>query len=95
MTSRSGETRFATITYPEPGAPRCHFPVTVVRNQAPVTVDKTCAPDPVAKGSSTTCTVIDDQQLDGDATVLVRDKVPSRLSVNAGSVVGGTKPATP
>ncbi len=84
-----GETRFATVTF-RSGSTRTTFPVTVVRHQGPVTVDKTCAPDPVGVGASTTCTVSMTNNSTSAAALLLLDKVPSRLSVNNGSVVGGT-----
>jgi hypothetical protein len=85
-----GETRFATVTFWS-GLTKVTFPVTVVRKQGPVAIEKTCAPDPVRRGASTTCTVSLTNNSTEDATVTVRGKVPYQLSVNAGSVVDGTK----
>lgn len=84
-----GETRFATITF-WAGTTKTTFPVTVVRKQGPVAVDKTCAPDPVKKGATTTCTVTMTNNSTQDATFSVKDKVPYLLKPVAGSVVDGT-----
>ena len=84
-----GQTRFATITF-RSGSRTFTFPVTVVRRQGPVAVDKTCAPDPVKRKATTTCTVTMTNNLTSPATVSMTDRVPSRLDVT-GAVTGGTR----
>ncbi len=84
-----GQTRFATVTF-KSGSRSFTFPVTIVRGQGPVSVDKTCAPDPVAVGATTTCSIALTNNSTSAATLTVKDRVPSRLGVT-GAVVGGSR----
>jgi uncharacterized repeat protein (TIGR01451 family) len=84
-----GETRFASITF-KSGNRTFTFPVTVVRGQGPVAVDKTCAPDPVVKGGTVSCSVTMTNTSTVPATVSLRDPLPKSLDLQRGSVVGGT-----
>jgi hypothetical protein len=84
-----GETRFATVTFRSSKGRTSTFPVTVVRRQGPVAVTNTCAPSSIAVGASTDCAITATNNTTAPATVTVTEKVPSRLTVNGASVVGG------
>jgi hypothetical protein len=66
------------------------FPITVVRQEADVTIDKTCDPATIAVGGSTDCTITIENATFDDANVSVSDRVPSQLDLDKKSVVGGT-----
>jgi uncharacterized repeat protein (TIGR01451 family) len=83
-----GETRFASITFRSANR-TFTFPVTVVRGQGPVAVDKTCAPDPVVKGGTVSCSVTLTNTSTTPATVSLRDPLPTSLDLRGASVVGG------
>jgi subtilisin family serine protease len=84
-----GETRFAKITF-KSGNRTFTFPVTIVRGQGPVAVDKTCAPEPVAKNGTVSCSVTLTNTSTSPATVSLRDPLPKSLDLKGSSVVGGT-----
>jgi hypothetical protein len=84
-----GETRFATITF-KSGNRTFTFPVTIVRGQGPVAVDKTCAPEPVVKNGTVSCTVTLTNNSTSEATVHLRDPLPNSLDLKGASVVGGS-----
>ncbi len=89
-----GEVRHATLTLTKNNQPRkgqvLHFPITIVRQQAGVTIDKECTPDTIAKGETTTCTITLENTTFNDADVWVSDTVPQPLKLDTSSVVGGT-----
>jgi subtilisin family serine protease len=88
-----GQTRHATITFRDAHYGRkLVFPITIVRRQGPLTIDKTCAPNPVVKGSNTTCTITMSNTSSEDATVSMIDQLPSsKLRLVPGSTSGGTE----
>ena len=65
------------------------FPVTVVRKQGDVTLDKTCTPLSIAKGATTTCTIRFANTTFQDETATVFDLVPNELEVK--SVSGASR----
>lgn len=84
-----GQTRMATIHFDPKKGPPLHFPVTIVRGQAPVAIDKECSPASVAEGETTTCTITLENTSFSDASVSVVDKVPVGLTPPT-SVSGAT-----
>jgi uncharacterized repeat protein (TIGR01451 family) len=84
-----GQTRFGSVRV-KVGTRISAIPVTVVRGQASVAVDKTCSPDPVAVGDTVTCTVTMSNNGAADATVDLVDRSPSSMRVVPGSVDGGS-----
>jgi hypothetical protein len=85
-----GQTRFASLTFKN-GSQRLRFPITIVRNQPSVTLDKTCAPASFPKNSTTNCTLTATNNGATDATVEGIDLLPLKLKLVNGSVVGGTQ----
>ena len=67
-----------------------HFPVTIVKQEAGVTIDKVCDPATINKGDDTLCTITIENTTFDDADVRVMDVVPRQLKLDKSSVVGGT-----
>ncbi|MFC7596436.1 S8 family serine peptidase [Terrabacter sp. GCM10028922] len=85
-----GAVRHAQVTLSDAPGHRIVFPITVVRGQASITLDKTCTPQTLAVGANTSCTITATNPAFVDATVSIVDQVPSRLDVVDASVTGGT-----
>lgn len=87
-----GEVRFAMITFTS-SKDTIHFPITIVRNQPVVSLDKTCTPASITLGASTACTIKAVNNSFRDANVLITDKMPDGLSLDISSVTGATAKA--
>jgi uncharacterized repeat protein (TIGR01451 family) len=85
-----GETRFATIEF-KLGDERLTFPVTIVRGQPTVTLDKSCEPAEIARGEATACTITVENTGFDEAQVSLSDQLPEELRLVGGSVVGADK----
>ena len=89
-----GEVRHAMITMEKRNNPDkgqvLHFPITIVKGEAGVTIDKTCDPAVIARRDDTTCTITVQNNTFDDQDVSVVDWVPWRLKLDRRSVVGGT-----
>ena len=72
------------------GKIQLHIPVSFVRSQAVVTINKSCAPAIFAKKQSTTCTISMQNTSFNPAIVTMTDKLPNEMEVVKGSLVGGT-----
>ncbi len=68
-----------------------NFPITVVRQQAAVTLDKFCDPTTFPKGDTTDCTISLTNTSFSDETVSLTDILPKQLKLVKGSVVGATE----
>jgi uncharacterized repeat protein (TIGR01451 family) len=84
-----GQARFATLWLTK-GTTQVHFPITFVRQQPVVTLNKTCDPATLAKGATTTCTITATNMTFANANVVIGDVLPKQLSLIAGSVTGAT-----
>jgi subtilisin family serine protease len=84
-----GATRFALLLL-ESGDRTLYFPITIVRGQAVVTLDKTCAPATFAKNTNTTCTITIVNPLFAPSNINLTDNLPSKLQLQPGTVVGAT-----
>jgi uncharacterized repeat protein (TIGR01451 family) len=82
-----GETRFATIEFKQ-GNQTLTFPVTIVRQQPVVTMEKSCDPALIARGETTECTITIQNTSFDEAAVSVQDQLPQELKLINGSVVG-------
>ncbi len=80
--------RFATITF-HSGTRTFTFPVTAVRRQGPVSVTKTCTPNPIKRLKTVTCTVTMANRSLSATTAALTDVVPSRFTVS--TVTGATR----
>jgi hypothetical protein len=67
---------------------RLSFPITIVRRQPAVTLEKTCDPAILPMLGTTTCTITVENTSFDDAAVALVDRVPLRLRLIKGSVVG-------
>lgn len=85
-----GEVRHATIEFKQ-GNNTLHFPITVVRGEADVTISKACEPTVLAIGETTDCSITITNNATQDATVNVTDQMPQPLTLVDGSVVGATQ----
>ncbi|NND02456.1 MAG: S8 family peptidase [Acidimicrobiia bacterium] len=87
-----GETRHAWIVMENKrGGERLVFPITVVRQQGGVSIDKTCAPSSIGIGDYTSCTITAQNNTFDEQTVSIADKLPRELRLDRSSVEGETK----
>lgn len=84
-----GEVRHAVIEFKQ-GNNRLHFPITIVRGQEDVTIEKTCDPATISIHDTTDCTITITNNSFTDATVHLTDRMPQPLTLVNGSVVGAT-----
>ena len=82
-----GEVRQANLyfTYKDTSL---RFPITIVRNQPPVTLEKTCTPQSVVLGTTTDCTITLENTTFSEANVHLYDRTPPGLPLVPRSVVG-------
>ncbi|MDW8268343.1 MAG: S8 family serine peptidase [Anaerolineae bacterium] len=85
-----GQVRMAMLTFTPNiiGLPPLHFPITIVRRNAPVTLSKSCTPTTIELGASTACEITLTNTGFDEAVVKVTDFLPKPLTLEAGSVVG-------
>jgi subtilisin family serine protease len=83
-----GQTRFGMITLSQSkgGSRVLHLPVTIVRRQAAVTFTKVCDPTALQPGDTTSCTLTATNPTFSPVTYSLRDKLPSKLKLDASSV---------
>jgi hypothetical protein len=82
-----GEVRHATIEFKQ-GNEYLHFPITIVRQQPVVTLEKTCDPAELALGAMTDCTITIENTSFDEAHVVVEDRMPDQLKLQPNSVDG-------
>ena len=82
-----GETRFASIEFKQ-GHESLIFPVTIVRRQPVVTLDKACDPAEIKQGETTECTITIENTAFDAANVALKDVLPRNIKLVKGSVVG-------
>jgi uncharacterized repeat protein (TIGR01451 family) len=82
-----GEVRHATLNM-KYGLHRVRFPITIVRREPAVTLEKSCDPGIFPVGDTTECTITIENTSFDDATVSLGDRLPNKLRLVSGSVVG-------
>jgi subtilisin family serine protease len=82
-----GEVRFATL-YLTHKDKVLRFPITIVRDQPAVTLDKSCDPAEVVQGELTDCTITIQNTSFDEAAVSLYDRTPPGLPLVVRSVVG-------
>ncbi len=87
----NGEVRHATLTMQSDQGATLTFPITVVRGQAPITVEKECAPDVIRLREATDCTVTITNTGFEDAPFSLVDRLPSPLRVLPWTVEDGVR----
>jgi uncharacterized repeat protein (TIGR01451 family) len=85
----AGEVRFATLQFTHDDEV-LRFPITLVRRQPDVTLEKSCDPASLALGETTGCTISITNTSFDPATVRLVDRLPEQLSLVADSVEGAT-----
>jgi subtilisin family serine protease len=85
-----GEVRFATLELRN-GKRILHIPITIVRGQPVVPLNKNCSPATFPVGATTTCSISATNTSFSTASVDVTDDVPHNLVVVHGSVSGATQ----
>lgn len=82
-----GEVRFAELKLKK-GKHKVRFPITIVRGQPVVTLQKTAEPTLILRGEETEFTLTIQNTSFEDAGVQLSDQLPSQLKLVKGSVVG-------
>jgi subtilisin family serine protease len=82
-----GQVRHATLYLSYKGS-TLRFPITIVREQPPVTLEKTCDPAVLPEGDTTDCTITIQNTSFDEATVSLFDRAPPGLPIVPGSVDG-------
>jgi uncharacterized repeat protein (TIGR01451 family) len=82
-----GEVRHATIEFKQ-GNEDLHFPVTIVRQQPAILLDKVCDPAQLSMGGATDCTITIENTSYDKAQLVVEDQLPDGLSLVRDSLVG-------
>ena len=87
-----GQTRFGVVTLKQSkgGNRTLHMPVTIVRGQGAVTLNKACAPTTLTPGAVTHCDLTIANPTFNAATYSLKDKLPPQLKLVASSVANGT-----
>ena len=81
-----GETRMATLMLTD-GSHEAHLPITIVRDQAPVTLGKSCDLSVLGSGEISNCTITATNTAFTDAYIGLTDIVPPQLTIS-GTVSG-------
>jgi uncharacterized repeat protein (TIGR01451 family) len=85
-----GEVRHAAIVLKGGRAGELHLPISIVRRQPVVTLEKSCDPLVFKKGNTTTCTITATNAAFDPAEVNLIDNLPKGLELVPGSVTGAT-----
>ncbi|MCA9946616.1 MAG: DUF11 domain-containing protein, partial [Anaerolineales bacterium] len=85
-----GETRMAVVLLTHDDY-ELRFPVTIVRAQAPISIDKTCDSASMAPFETTECTITITNNSFDEADFNLNDVLPRRLRLVNGSVDGATQ----
>jgi hypothetical protein len=82
-----GEVRHATLYLSHKGS-TLRLPITIVREQPVVTLEKSCDPAVFPEGDTTDCTITIQNTSFDEATISLFDRTPPGLPIIPGSVVG-------
>ncbi|HEX6384276.1 MAG TPA: S8 family serine peptidase [Anaerolineae bacterium] len=85
-----GEVRHATLLL-QHGDYLVRIPISIVRQQPAMTLDKTCTPDILNEGETTNCTITVTNTGIDEVSVKVGDILPRPLQLVDGSLVGATQ----
>lgn len=83
----AGQTRMALLTLTS-GDYENHFPITIVRKDAAITLSKSCDPASITLGDSTECHITASNSTYDDAVVNISDFLPRQLQLDVDSVEG-------
>ena len=82
-------TYFATLLL-RSGKRQLHLPISFVRTQPPVALEQRCDPATIARDQRTTCTITATNNGPDAATISIRDKIPSGLTIRRSSIAGAS-----
>lgn len=85
-----GETRHATLYLSSEGR-NLVFPITIVRRQAKLVFENTCAPAEIKVKGLTDCAITVSNTTFDDASVSIVDTLPRGLTLKRGTVIGATQ----
>ena len=85
-----GGVRMAKVYLTDADSAQLHIPITFIRKEAGVALEKVCDPDSMLLGATTSCTITATNNSFSAATVEITDQLPAGLELVAGSVTGGT-----
>lgn len=85
-----GEVRHATIYLTSNQGHQAHLPVTLVRGQAGVSLEKSCAPSIIGMGDLTTCTITATNTTPKNAVIALTDSLPDQLAIT-GTITGAVQ----
>ena len=86
-----GEVRHATLRMTSNRGGVLTFPITIVRGQAVVSMEKVCTPSVIRLRDTTNCTITLVNTGFDDAAFNLRDLLPKQLRLNVNSITGGTQ----
>ena len=86
-----GEVRHARLQMKSNRGMTLTFPITIVRGQAVITMEKVCAPSIIRLKDTTNCTITLVNTGFDDAAFDLRDLLPKQLRLNVNSITGGTQ----
>jgi subtilisin family serine protease len=83
------DTYFATLLL-RSGKRQLHIPISFVRTQPPIALEQRCDPTTIERDRRTMCTITATNNGLDAATISIRDKIPSGLSIRRSSIVGAS-----
>ncbi len=84
-----GAVRHAVVTFTEINGCQVRFPITIVRGEPDIRMEKRCDPATLALRGTTDCTITISNATFSNATVTLNDTLPRQLKLVSGSVTGG------
>lgn len=84
-----GQVRHAVVIFTERNGCQVRFPVTIVRGEPAISMEKVCDPATLALRGTTNCTITISNTTFNNVTVTMNDKLPNQLKLVSGSVTGG------
>lgn len=86
-----GQVRHATVVMREVNGCIVRFPVTIVRKQPVVTMNKSCTPGTFARGETADCSITITNNTFSPANVSLVDNLPRQIEIVPGTVVNATE----
>ncbi|GIW01301.1 S8 family serine peptidase [Roseiflexus sp.] len=84
-----GQVRHAVVIFTERNGCQVRFPITIVRGEPDIRMEKQCNPATLALRGTTDCTITISNTTFSNASVTLNDTMPRQLKLVSGSVTGG------
>ncbi len=84
-----GQVRHAVVVFTERNGCRVRFPITIVRGEPDIRMDKQCNPATLTLRNTTDCTITIANTTFQSTSVTLNDTMPKQLKLVSGSVTGG------